>query len=338
MARMGFSHLLGALVVASTLNAVGARAADLGFLNHNHPVLDAHNCYPYDGKWNDRIQRALSTGHPVSIEQDLAWYVDPATGVGRVVVSHTAHATGAEPTLKDYFFETVRPQVEKAMAENKRGQWPIIILHFDFKDTQPAILEAVWKLLGDYEPWLSTAAKTADPNRMSPIDRKPILVVTEDSDAQAKVFSDDVPVGGRLRLFGSAHTTAPPAGLTYPQRAHWEATAAPDQLLTETASNYRRWWNNGWSEVEEGGQMHSGDWTPAADARLKALVDNAHRRGYWIRFYTLDGFAPAEDRGWGEYYNFGSREKVIARWKASVADNVDFIATDQYEDLRAYIK
>src|SRR6185312_810677 len=122
-----------------------------------------------------------------SIEQDLAWYVDPETGKGRVVVSHTPQPTGREPTLREYFFAQVRP-----IIENERSNWPLIILHFDFKDTQPAILEAVWHLLGEYEPWLSTAIKTADPHHLSPIDRKPILVVTEDSDAQAKVFFDDV--------------------------------------------------------------------------------------------------------------------------------------------------
>ena len=72
-----------------------AQKADLDFLNHNQPLLDAHNCYPYEGQWSDRIQRALNSGYPVSIEQDLAWYVDPATGKGRVVVSHTLKIAAA---------------------------------------------------------------------------------------------------------------------------------------------------------------------------------------------------------------------------------------------------
>ena len=38
---------------------------------------------------------------------------------------------------------------------------------------------------------------------------------------------------------------------------------------------------------------------PADDRRLRALVDHAHKLGYWIRFYTLDGFAPAESKGLG---------------------------------------
>jgi len=333
---MSMMRLCAATAMAAALCG-NAAPANLDFLNHNRSMVDAHNCYPYDGKWNDRVQRALKAGFPVSIEQDVAWYVDPKTGQGRVVVSHTPDPTGDEPTLRADFFEQVRPIVEKALAENNRAQWPLIVLHFDFKDNQPAILEAVWKLLGEYQPWLSTAVKTADPHHLSPIDRKPILVVTEDSDAQAKVFDDDVPVGGRLRLFGSAHTAEPPAGTTDEQRAHLAATARPDQLITGRATNYRRWWNGTWWEVEEGGQTKAGAWTRADDSRLRSLVDYAHRQGYWIRFYTLDGFDEAADQGWFPGYNFGSLQQVVPRWKAAVAAGVNFIATDQYEALSHYV-
>ncbi|HML18423.1 MAG TPA: hypothetical protein VK419_15440 [Bryobacteraceae bacterium] len=27
------------------------QAQDLDFLNHNRPTVDAHNCYPYDGRF-----------------------------------------------------------------------------------------------------------------------------------------------------------------------------------------------------------------------------------------------------------------------------------------------
>ena len=60
--------------------------------------------------------------------------------------------------------------------------------------------------------------------------------------------------------------------------------------------------------------------------------------GYWIRFYTLDGFAPGQDRGWGDAYNFGSRQAVLARWKAALAAGVNLIASDQYEDLAAVMR
>ena len=71
----------------------------------------------------------------------------------------------------------------------------------------------------------------------------------------------------------------------------------------------------------------------AVDQRLRAPVDYAHEQGYWIRFYTLDGFDAKQDQGWDQNYNFGSMRRVIPRWQAAIAAGVDFIATDQYETL-----
>lgn len=322
--------LLGCCLIACSSSA--QQSPQLDFLNGNRPILDAHNCYPYDGKWPNRIDRALKTGFPVSIEQDLAWYVDPATGKGRVVVSHSAKTNSADPTLQDYFFARVRPIMEKALAENHQNQWPLVLLHFDFKDTQPALLHAVWDLLGQYQSWMVTAKKTADPHELAPMIRKPLMVITEDSDAQEEVFFRQVPVGADLRLFGSAHTYKPQAN-SATERNHLIATLPPDKLLTETPTDYRRWWNNSWYEVEEGGESHAGDWTPADAARLKALVDHAHKAGFWIRFYTLDGFTDGRANGWFSDYNFGSLQAAQIRWKAAIEAGVNFIATDQYEDL-----
>jgi hypothetical protein len=36
-------------------------------------------------------------------------------------------------------------------------------------------------------------------------------------------------------------------------------------------------------------------------------------------------------------YNFGSHEAVILRWKAAISAGVNFIATNQYEDLAHYL-
>jgi hypothetical protein len=237
-----------------------------------------------------------------------------------------------EPSLRDHFFEAVRPLVEKALREGNRAQWPLIVVHFDVKDNQPALLHAVWDLLGEYEKWITTAPKSADKSYLEEFLAGPILVLTEDSDAQEKVFYDEVPVGTRLRVFGSAHTNKIP-GSSQAERAHMAATMAPNQLLTERPSNYRRWWNNSWFEVEEGGQTRAGEWTAEDDRRLRAIVDHAHGLGFWIRFYTLDGFSRDENKGWDAGYNFGSREAVALRWKAALRTGVNLIATDQYEDL-----
>src|SRR5262249_16876667 len=145
-------------------------------VNRGRPVLDAHNCYPYDGRWTDRLDRALRTGFPVAIEQDLAWDADPLTGHGRVVVSHEAKTTGSEPTLQEYFFEHVRPLIEKELREANRSQWPLVILHFDFKSNEPVLLEAVWNLLGEYEDWITTAPQALPSAAPAQLDLKPILV------------------------------------------------------------------------------------------------------------------------------------------------------------------
>src|ERR1700760_455018 len=67
-------------------------------------VMDAHNCYPYFEWWSDRIDRALSAGTPLAIEQDLGWYTDKRTGKSWSVVTHGGQMSGEEPTMEKYFF------------------------------------------------------------------------------------------------------------------------------------------------------------------------------------------------------------------------------------------
>ena len=105
-------------------------------------------------------------------------------------------------------------------------------------------------------------------------------------------------------------------------------------MLVEKPTNYRRWWNNSWNEVEEGGQARAGEWTADDARRLRALVDYAHQQGFWIRFYTLDGTDGSKAGG----YDFGSRDAVNRRWKAAIDTGVNLIATDQYEDLDTFMK
>jgi hypothetical protein len=319
------------LFACFVLIALTGSAQALEFLTQNRPILDAHNCYPYEGKWADRIDRALKNGFPVAIEQDIAW------AKGQPVVTHTSKTTGDEPTLRDHFFEHVRPIMEKALAENKRATWPLIVVHFDFKSLEPDLLRAVWDVLGEYEAWITTAAQTSDAHQLAPFEIKPLLVLTEDADAQEEIFFKAVPAGEKLRVFGSAHTRGVEQA-PREERTHLLATLPPDQLLVDPPTNYRRWWNNSWFEVEEGGQTKAGDWTKADDARLRALVNHAHHLGYWIRFYTLDGFTADESRGWDPGYNFGSRAAVELRWKAAMEAGVNLIATDQYEALGTFMR
>jgi hypothetical protein len=291
-------------------------------------ITDAHNCYPYGEWWSDRIDRALSTGTPVAIEQDLAWYTDAKTGRSWSVVTHGEPLTGQEPTMEHYFFDRVRPIVEKALREGNHRYWPIITLNLDFKDNKPEHLAFVLALLRKYQPWLTTAEKRADISTVAPLELKPILVLTGEADAHQTVFYDQLKQGDRVLLFGAIHS-----GEKNPQ-------SSPEVLDSEKADNYRRWWNNPWRVVEAGGQQHAGEWTPEKAARLRALVARAHANGLWIRFYTLDGATEQElsSHGWFHSYDFGSLDAARIRWRAATAAGVDYIASDQYELLAEEIR
>jgi hypothetical protein len=335
-----FAAALLALSACAPSAQPTAETRSASFLPGSRVLLDAHNCYPYEGQWANRIERALSTGTPLAIEQDLAWYTDAASGQSRSIVAHQTPFTGEEPTLKQYFFERIKPIVEKALAEGDSSDWPLITLNLDFKTEEPEHLAVIWQLLGEYENWLTTAERRADTAHAAPLELKPVLVLTGESDAQERAFHDNVPVGDRLRLFGAVRVNRGDAGQSPEQSWAYAVNTPPEVLVPKgSATNYRRWWNNSWFFVEQGGATRAGEWTAQDGQRLESLVRHAHAQNLWIRFYTLDGFDPAdESQGWGAGYNFGSPEQAGKRWRAAIAAGVDFIATDQYEDVAAVLK
>ena len=317
-AAAAFIGLVGCLIPAHSQNR--------GFLPGQRTLRDSHNCYPYLGEWSNRIDRALSGGTPLAIEQDLSWYVDPKTGKGWTVVEHE-HPNGDEPTLDSYFFKRVRPIVEAALKQGNRGDWPIITLNLDFKTEQPEQLREIWAVLEKHRNWLTTAPRTADESVLQPLTVRPILVLTGESDTQKRFYYDDVPVGGKLLLFGAVNTSTD------------NPMAAPEVLEPSKATNYRRWWNNSWEVVEKGGPSHAGDWSAQDARRLSTLVQHARANGLWIRFYTLDGEPKANEAryGWFDDYNFGSLEQAEIRWRAAADAGVDFIASDQYEAMARFL-
>ncbi|WP_109486518.1 hypothetical protein [Occallatibacter savannae] len=290
--------------------------------------MDAHNCYPYGEWWNDRIDRALSAGTPVAIEQDLAWYTDRKSGRSWSVVTHGDPITGREPTIEHYFFDRVRPVVEQALRADDHRSWPLITLNLDFKDDNPDHLAAIRVLLLKYRSWITEAPKGNSSDTVQPLVVRPILVLTGESDAQQAIFYDHLGPDDPVLAFGAVHTVD----------KHYHA--APEEIDSEKATNYRRWWNNPWRVVESGGQQHAGDWTPDKMRRLRALVERAHSNGLWIRFYTLDGADEDElsCHGWFHTYNFGDLAAARKRWQAAIAVGVDYIASDQYELLGAEIQ
>jgi hypothetical protein len=307
------------LALCIALGPAVVAQAPPGFAPGRRVLLDAHNAYPYQGRWSDRVERAIAAGTPIAIEQDLVWLAATATKPARSIVSHGEPFTGDEPTLRD-FFERIRPIVTRALAVGSRERWPLITLNLDFKDSHPQHFAAIWDLLGDYEAWLTTAKRVEVVELVEPLRVGPVLVLTGSDPAQQTTFHDSVPIGSPLRLFGAVLPVVAASG---------------DIAQKPVSTNYRRWSNNPWSAVEPEGQNSAGDWTAKDADRLHLQVRAAHDAGLWIRYYTLNGHTTehGERMGWSPGYNFTSIEAARVRWRAAIDAGVDFVATDQYEDF-----
>ncbi len=296
-------------------------------------LMLAHNAYPDHGKYIDRLDRALSSGQPVAVEQDLSW------ADGKSMMIHGAkNVSGDDPTLESYFFPRVKPVIEKALKEGNKGNWPIITLYLDIKNDPPEHLAAISKMLDKYNSWLTSAVKTDDILRVLPLDLKPMLVLVEDKQNDVnkqQVFYDRVPVGGRLRVFGSAPKLDPNPGRALPKQeaVDNQASMSPDDLLIGRADNYHRWIGFDWSYIEKGGEPSAGEWTKDKEQRLKEFVDYGHKLGYLVGVYCLDGYTQEQNQGWDKDYNLGSRDAAVVRWKAAARVKVDFVSTDHYEEL-----
>src|SRR5215469_15944618 len=189
------------LAAAAGLLLTVAGAADKPFAPGSRMVILSHNAYPDHGKYADRLDRAIAAGLPFATEQDLAW-TD-----GRSLLIHGAKNVGGDdPTLDSYFIPRIKPIMEKALREGNKGNWPLVVLYLDIKNDPPEHMAWINQWLDKYNAWLTTAAKTADMTKQSPLDLKPMMVLVEDkqNDIKQKAFYDDLPVGGRIRVFGTA--------------------------------------------------------------------------------------------------------------------------------------
>ncbi len=113
---MRTSRLVPALLAVSVALTLAQTRSTSTLTPGARVLLDAHNCYPEADRWADRIDRALATGLPVAIEQDLVWYADPATGKARSIVSHGEPFTGREPSLEDPFLRAHSPAGREGAA------------------------------------------------------------------------------------------------------------------------------------------------------------------------------------------------------------------------------
>lgn len=162
--------------------------------------LLAHNAYPDHGKFTDRLDRAVAAGKPFTVEEDLAWIN------GKSLLIHGAkNATADDPTLETYFFPRVAPLMEQALKSGNKSEWPLMTLYLDIKNDPPEHLEAISKVLDHYSAWLTTAVKSNDISKQSPMKLGPMMVIVEDkrNDIKQQFFYDKLPIGGNIRVFSS---------------------------------------------------------------------------------------------------------------------------------------
>ena len=280
-------------------------------------LLDAHNAYPYQGRWADRVDRALATGTPLAIEQDLIWR--PAMRrLPRIRSCRMASRSPGRSRRSAISSSAFARWSTRALTAGSREQWPLITLNLDFKDSQPEHFAAIWRVLGDYED-------VAD-NRAA---RWPIADSVQPLAGRAGARSDRRRSGAadRVSRCGARRISAPPVR----RRA---ARQPPRNELPPLVQQP-------WSVVEPEGQNKAGEWTRRDDEPL--AQHSSMRRisaGLWIRFYTLNGHSTGdgERMGWSPSYNFGSLEAARLRWRAAIAAGVDFIATDQSNEEFAIAK
>jgi hypothetical protein len=306
------------------------------FVPGSRTVVLAHNAYPDHGKYGDRLDRVIAAGQPFVVEEDLSW-ID-----GKSLMIHGAKNVGSDdPSLDSDFFPNIKPLMEKALKEGNKGNWPVVTLYLDIKNDPIEHLEAISKTLDQYDAWITTAVKPADDAKQTLLDVKPLMILVEDKqkDIKQDFFYGRVPVGGKVRVFGTPAKAGPPPEmkLSKAEAIDYMATLSPEKVIAEKANTYRRWFGGDWALIEKGGQHQAGEWTKEEDARLRKFVDYGHRMGYFVSLYCLDGYTAAENQGWDKDYNFGSKEVVIPRWQAAIRAKADFISTDQYEDLSKMI-
>ncbi|MDX2270248.1 MAG: hypothetical protein NW208_19255 [Bryobacter sp.] len=161
-------------------------------------LLDAHNCYPYEGKFADRMERALKAGMPLAIEKDLVW----AGGENRI--SHEVEHAAAAPTLEQDFFLPLKAQMEAALRAGNKEQWPLVTLNLDFKTAEPAQIANLHALMQKYRAWLSVSKK----GQGMGIEYGPLLVLLGSPQVNEDVFYDQRKEGEDILAFGAANQCA----------------------------------------------------------------------------------------------------------------------------------
>ena len=139
------------LIVICGLSAI-ASGEPRAFTPGSRVLMDAHNCYPYGGKWETGWNALFKTGTPLAIEQDLFWYTNPRTHQSQSLVTHGKPIQGRRADHARLLLRAHPSADGGSLKEGDHGDWPLITLNLDFKSDESAHHAEVWKLLQQYEP------------------------------------------------------------------------------------------------------------------------------------------------------------------------------------------
>lgn len=272
--------------------------------------ISAHNCYPRDSTTNDRLVEALALGID-NIEIDLGW--DDAGG--RLIVGHDA--TPRPGVAYPEFEASLVPALEAHWRERRPDGAPTL-LTIDWKTEHPAAVRRFKAFLDAHPDWFSSAPKAAE----SPLTSRRLTVCFSGIDGSKDLYDSLIPDGGVYRAFRD--TVFGAGGVVRDSVVDY----AP-----RPATAYHRFLAFHWGHVERVGPgaalAKAGEWTDDDAARLDALLDHAHRHGFRVRFYCLNGHLGPP----GGPYRFANDDDARRRWHAASAAGADWIATDEYAEI-----
>ncbi len=251
---------------------------------------NAHNCYPERGQYYDRLDRARRSGLR-AVEIDVTWSEKRRA----TVISHEKEPAGGEPTLAEYFWQPMLPELQRLPRGSPGG-----LLLIDFKTAHPGPVEELYRDLERRRELLTLFGKS--------IDYGPLTVLLTGDPGAIAAFEKLHPRSGPYLAMGNRQPSF--AGFQEDLQTYF-----PDD-----ATEFYRVYNFEWAHIEPDAALRrSGPLPETARRRLQAFADLAHRKGYWLRTWTLNAAT------------FGGREGLLERWDAAGAAGVEMIATDEYE-------